>query len=170
MAAEPAVVALNRQVEAVSSGAIPRRFMMVALSIGVSLAIGLACVRVLTGISIWWILLPGYALAILLSFFTPNIFMAIAFDSGGAVSGSLTSAFLMPFAVGASKAVGGNVLADAFGLVAFVAMTPLVTIQVLGWVFKAKVDRLRAESDTKQLIQTLEGDDETVDFNRTEKT
>lgn len=151
VAAEPSVVALNRRVEAVSAGAIPRRFMMVALSSGVSLAVGLACVRVLTGISIWWILLPGYALAILLSFFTPNIFMAIAFDSGGAVSGSLTSAFLMPFAVGAAQATpGASVLADAFGLVAFVAMTPLVTIQLLGWIFKSKMDKIRAENDAKK--------------------
>ena len=169
VAAEPSVIALNRQVEIVSAGAIPRRFMMIALSVGVSLAIGLACMRVLTGLNIWWVLLPGYALAILLSFFTPNIFMAIAFDSGGAVSGIMTSAFLMPYALGAAHATGGNVLADAFGLVAFVAMTPLITIQLLGWIFKAKVERLKARERTKELDQPLGGENETHDFHRAEK-
>jgi len=139
VAAEPSVVALNRQVEEASAGAISRGFMMAALSTGVSLAIGLACLRVLTGLSIWWILLPGYALTILLTAVTPRIFASIAFDSGGAVSGAMTSAFLMPYALGASAVIGTDILADAFGLVAFVAMAPLVTIQVLGLVYRKRL-------------------------------
>ncbi|MFA5419961.1 MAG: DUF1538 domain-containing protein [Bacteroidales bacterium] len=139
VAAEPSVIALNRQVEDVSAGAISRKLMMLSLSIGVSGAIGLACLRVITGISIWWILLPGYALTILLTFFSPKIFSSIAFDSGGAVSGAMTSAFLMPFALGAASVIGTNILEDAFGLVAFVAMAPLITIQLLGLIYKSKL-------------------------------
>ncbi len=169
VAAEPSVVALNRQVETVSAGAIPRRFMMIALSTGVSIAVGLACMRVLSGLSIWWVLLPGYGLTILLSFFTPRIFMAIAFDSGGAVSGAMTSAFLVPYALGAAHATGGDILTDAFGLVAFVAMTPLITIQLLGWIFKTKMERLRTRDETGKLLQTLGGQDETLDINRPEE-
>lgn len=142
VAAEPSVIALNRQVEDVSAGAISHKFMMLALSVGVSTAIGLACVRVLTGISIWWILLPGYIIAIVLTFLTPKIFSFIAFDAGGAVSGAMTSAFLMPFALGAAATIGTNILTDAFGLVAFVAMAPLITIQLLGLIYKEKMKRI----------------------------
>lgn len=138
VAAEPSVIAINRQVEEVTAGAISRKFMMVAFSIGVSVALGLACLRILTGISIWWFLLPGYAVTILLSYKTPKIFSSIAFDSGGAVSGAMTSAFLMPYALGAAAAVGTDVLLDAFGLVAFVAMAPLITIQWLGILYRRK--------------------------------
>ncbi|MDI6452848.1 DUF1538 domain-containing protein [Peloplasma aerotolerans] len=140
VAAEPSVVALNRQVEEVSAGAISSKLMLYALAVGVSVAIGLACVRVLTGVSIWWFLLPGYGLALILMFFTPKIFTGIAFDSGGAVSGAMTSAFLMPYALGAAMISGTNVLSSAFGLIAFVAMAPLITIQLLGFIYRAKVD------------------------------
>src|SRR5690554_2569426 len=100
VAAEPSVIALNIQVEEVSAGAVTKRMMMIGLAGGVAIAIGLAMVRVLTGISIWWFLVPGYITAITLSFKTPVLFSSIAFDSGGAVSGAMTSAFLMPFALG----------------------------------------------------------------------
>lgn len=139
VSAEPSVVALNHQVEEVSAGTISRKLMMIALSTGVALAIGLALIRVITGISIWWIILPGYILALGLTFVSPPIFSFIAFDSGGAVSGAMTSAFLMPLAVGAANAVpGANPLTDAFGLVALVAMAPLITIQIIGIIFKRK--------------------------------
>lgn len=138
VAAEPSVIAINRQVEEVTAGSISRRFMMVAFSVGVSLAVGLACLRILTGISIWWFLLPGYALTIFLSYRTPKIFSSIAYDSGGAVSGAMTSAFLMPYALGAAAAVGTDVLQNAFGLVAFVAMAPLISIQLLGILYRRK--------------------------------
>ena len=133
VAAEPAVIALNRQVEEVSAGAISRRIMMIALSIGVSVAVGLSMLRVVTGISIWWILLPGYGITILLTFISPKIFSSIAFDSGAAVTGVLATGFLMPLALGAAAAIpGANPLTDAFGLIALVAMTPLITIQLVG--------------------------------------
>ena len=109
-----------------------------ALSAGVAASIGLAMVRVLTGVSILWFLIPGYAIAIVLSFFVPKIFTAIAFDSGGVASGPMTAAFLLPFAQGACATVGGNIVTDAFGVVAMVAMTPLIAIQVLGVVYQAR--------------------------------
>ena len=136
--AEPAVYVLMTQVEELTDGAIAGKTLQKTLSVGVSAAVGLALVRVLTGISIMWIIVPGYAVALLLSFFTPKIFTAIAFDSGGVASGPMTATFLLPFAVGACLSVGGNVVTDAFGVVAFVAMTPLVTIQVLGIVYRIR--------------------------------
>ncbi len=166
VAAEPSVMALNHQVESVSAGAISRKFMMIALSVGVSGAIGLALLRVVTGLSIWWILLPGYALTILLTFFTPSIFSAIAFDSGGAVSGTMTSAFLMPFALGAAAVVGTDILMDAFGLVAFVAMAPLITIQLLGLVYQRKMKRLETALEETEILTLSEGDNETIDIDR----
>ena len=94
--------------------------------------------RVLTGISILWFLIPGYAIALGLSFFVPKLFTAIAFDSGGVASGPMTATFLLPLAQGACIAVGGNIVTDAFGAVAMVAMTPLITIQVLGMIYQIK--------------------------------
>lgn len=157
VSAEPSVVALNRQVEEVSAGAISKRFMMMALSIGVSFAIGLAMLRVVTGLSIWWILLPGYAITILLTFVSPKIFSSIAFDSGGAVSGAMTSAFLMPFALGASDVIStSNILLDAFGLVAFVAMAPLITIQLLGIMATKKQVKAVIHEDDSDIIELKE--------------
>lgn len=136
--AEPAVFVLTRQVEEMTSGAVSARAMSLSLSIGVSLSVGFSMIRVLTGISILWFVVPGYAIALLLTFFVPKIFTAIAFDSGGVASGPMTAAFLLPFAMGACQALGGNIITDAFGIIAMVAMTPLITIQVMGMVFKIK--------------------------------
>ncbi|MBQ9420906.1 MAG: DUF1538 domain-containing protein [Lachnospiraceae bacterium] len=132
--AEPAVYVLNKQVEEITDGGISAQMMGQSLSVGVALSLGLAMVRVLTGISIMWFLVPGYVIAIGISFFVPKIYTAIAFDSGGVASGPMTAAFLLPFAQGACLAVGGDIVRDAFGIVAMVAMTPLITIQVLGLV------------------------------------
>lgn len=130
--AEPAVYVLNKQVEEITDGAISAGAMGTGLSLGVALSLGIAMIRVLTGISIMWFLIPGYALALGISFFVPKIYTAIAFDSGGVASGPMTAAFLLPLAQGACMAVGGNIVTDAFGVVAMVAMTPLITIQLLG--------------------------------------
>jgi len=130
--AEPAVHVLNKEVEAVSSGAITKRGMMLSLSIGVGLSVAMAMLRVYTSISIWWLILPGYAIALALSFFVPPVYTAIAFDSGGVASGPMTATFLLAFSMGASEAIGGSVIRDAFGTVAMVAMTPLLTIQIMG--------------------------------------
>ncbi|MCC8023551.1 MAG: DUF1538 domain-containing protein, partial [Clostridiales bacterium] len=149
VAAEPAVHVLNKQVESITSGAIPQSAMNTSLSIGVCASLGLAMVRVLPGISILWFLIPGYAVALGLSFFVPKIFTAIAFDSGGVASGPRTATVLLPFALGASEARGGNVVADAFGVVAMVAMTPLITIQVLGMYYKLKLRHSEAEDGAR---------------------
>lgn len=136
--AEPAVYVLMRQVEELTDGAIPGSAMKHSLSIGVAVSVGLAMIRVLTGISIFYLLVPGYAVAIVLSFFVPKLFTAIAFDSGGVASGPIATTFLLPFAMGACSAVGGNIVTDAFGVVAMVAMTPLITIQGLGLIYRLR--------------------------------
>ena len=136
--AEPAVYVLMRQVEELTDGAIPGSAMKHSLSIGVAVSVGLAMIRVLTGISIFYLLVPGYAVAIALSFFAPKLFTAIAFDSGGVASGPMATTFLLPFAMGACSAVGGNIVTDAFGVVAMVAMTPLITIQGLGLIYRLR--------------------------------
>ena len=144
--AEPAVHVLNKQVEELSAGAISSKAMGMSLSIAVAAAMGLAMVRVLTGISILWFVLPGYIIALGLSFFVPSIFTAIAFDSGGVASGPLTATFMLPFAMGATTALGGNVMTDAFGLVALVAMMPLIVVQVMGAIYVVKTRRNAQES------------------------
>ena len=143
--AEPAVHVLNKQVEELSAGAISSRAMGMSLSIAVAAAMGLAMVRVLTGISILWFILPGYIIALGLSFFVPSTFTAIAFDSGGVASGPLTATFMLPFAMGATTALGGNVMTDAFGLVALVAMMPLITVQVMGAIYVIKTRRVKEQ-------------------------
>ena len=143
--AEPAVHILNKQVEDLSAGAISARAMGVSLSIAVSAAGGLAMLRVITGVSIMVFLVPGYFLALALSFFVPRTFTAIAFDSGGVASGPLTAAFMLPFAMGACEALGGNGMTDACGLVALVAMMPLITVQVMGAIYVVKSRRAEKE-------------------------
>ncbi len=142
--AEPAVYVLNHQVEEITDGAISAKAMGASLSLGVAASVALAMTRVLTGISIMWFLIPGYAIALGLSFVVPKIFTAIAFDSGGVASGPMTATFLLPLAQGACVAAGGNLAADAFGVVAMVAMTPLITIQILGLVTVIKTRRRTA--------------------------
>lgn len=139
ISAEPAVYVLEKQIEEVSSGAIPGKVIKISLSIAISIAMGLAMLRVLTGLSIMWFVLPGYAIALILTFFVPDIFTAIAFDSGGVASGPMTATFMLQFMMGASSALGGNILKDAFGLVALVAMMPLISIQVTGFIYKHKM-------------------------------
>jgi hypothetical protein len=138
VAAEPAVHVLNKQVEEISSGAITAKMMMRGLAIGLALALTITMIRILVGIPIMWILIPGYAFALILTFFVPPIFTGIAFDSGGVCSGPMTSTFLLPFAMGTCKGVGGNLMIDAFGIVAMVAMTPLIVIQMMGLLYKLR--------------------------------
>ncbi len=132
VAAEPAVHVLTKQVEEVSNGSVSAGSMKTGLSIGVAVSVGISILRILTGIPILHFLIPGYLISLLLTFFVPKIYTGIAFDSGGVASGPMTAAFLLPFAMGACEAAGGNILTDAFGVVAMVAMTPLITIQTLG--------------------------------------
>ena len=136
--AEPAVQVLNEQVEDLTGGAVSRGMMNIALSIGVAGAVALAMVRVLTGINIYWVIIPGYIIALVLSRFVPKVFVGIAFDSGGVASGPMTSTFLLPLAMGASTAIGGNVVTDAFGIVALVALAPLIAVQLMGVIYEHK--------------------------------
>ena len=143
--AEPAVYILNKQVEELTSGAISAKAMGMSLSIAVALANGLAMVRVLTGAPILYFVVPGYLIALVLTFFVPPTFTAIAFDSGGVASGPLTATFMLPLAMGACTAAGGNVMTDAFGIVALVAMMPLITVQIMGGIYVLK-SRARTEA------------------------
>ncbi len=132
VSAEPAVHSLKRQVSEITNGAISQKSVGIALSIGVSVSVGISMLRVLTGIPILPFLIFGYAASLIISFFVPTIYTGIAFDSGGVASGPMTSTFMLPFAVGACEAIGGNIMTDAFGIVALIAMAPLITIQTLG--------------------------------------
>ena len=162
--AEPAIHVLNKQVETVTGGAVSKRSMLIALSIGVGLSIGLSVIRMIFEFSVLYYLIPGYFLSLGLSFFVPKIYTAIAFDSGGVASGPLTSTFILPFAVGVCSVLcvpngGDNAVLDfAFGLVAMVAMTPLITIQALG--FKSVVSRHVKEKVAMKRI--LDADDEQI--------
>ena len=154
ISAEPAVHVLNKQVEEISAGAVSEKAMGLSLSIAIALATGLAMVRVLTGISILWFVVPGFVIALAMSFFVPPIFTAIAFDSGGVASGPMTATFMLPFAMGACEAVGGNVITDAFGLVSLVAMMPLITVQVMGAVYVVRSKKTKDTFDATQLADT----------------
>lgn len=139
--AEPAVHVLTKQVTELSAGAISERVMKQTLSIAIAAAMGIAMIRVLTGVSILWFMIPGYIVALGLTFFVDPTFTAIAFDAGGVASGPLTATFMLPFAMGVCNAEGGNIMTDAFGLVAMVAMMPLITVQIMGAVSKIKSRR-----------------------------
>ncbi len=146
--AEPAVHVLTKQVSELSAGAISERNMGVTLSIAISIAMGLAMLRVITGVSILWFMIPGYAVALGLSFVVSPTFTAIAFDAGGVASGPMTATFMLPFAIGACTAAGGNVMSDAFGLVAMVAMMPLITVQIMGALSTIKSSSAATTMDT----------------------
>lgn len=164
--AEPAVFVLTKQVEEMTSGAISAKAMGRSLSIGVAVSVGLAMIRVLTGISILWFLIPGYAVALILTFFVSKIFTAIAFDSGGVASGPMTATFLLPLAMGACEASGGNIITDAFGIVAMVAMTPLITIQTMGLIARIRESKLHKSAVYEQIQSSLDvyGDMEIIEL------
>lgn len=155
VAAEPAVHVLNKQVEDISEGTITGKSMQLSLSIGVAISVGLAMLRVSTGLSLWYLIIPGYLLSLIMTFFVPPIFTSIAFDSGGVASGPMTATFLLPLAMGACDAVNGNILMDAFGIVAMVAMTPLITIQGLGILYRI---RNRADLVLEDMIESVSDD------------
>ena len=134
--AEPAIHVLTKQVEEITTGGVSKKSMLIALCIGVGLAIGLSMIRIVFDFSILYYLIPGYLISLGLSFFVPKLYTAIAFDSGGVASGPLTSSFILPLAIGACLALHDDanmVLMDAFGIVAMVAMIPLISIQLLGF-------------------------------------
>ncbi len=157
--AEPAVQILNSQVEEITGGIVSHKMMNSALSIGVAAAVALSMTRVIWGYNIYWIIIPGYAIAILLSYFVSPVFVGIAFDSGGVASGPMTSTFLLPLAMGSCMGVGGNVVTDAFGVVALVALSPLITIQLMGLIYAHKSKAVSAVTP----VQT-DAPDEIVDL------
>jgi hypothetical protein len=138
--AEPAVYVLTHQIEDVTSGYVNRKLVMSALSVGIGVAVAMSMLRIIVpGISLWHYLLPGYIISIAMSFFTPKLFVGIAFDSGGVASGPMTATFILAFAQGVADAIeGADVLVDGFGMIAMVAMTPLIALQILGLIYKAK--------------------------------
>ncbi len=162
--AEPAVHVLNKQVEELSGGTISKRSMLISLSLGVGLSIALSMLRILFGFSILWYLIPGYAISLLLTFFVPKIYTAIAFDSGGVASGPMTAGFILPFAVGACSTILGeqNIMQGAFGIVAMVAMTPLLTIQILGFIAIMKQKRIEKSLQPRKIDVD---DDQIIYFN-----
>ena len=161
--AEPAVHVLNNQVEEITGGEVSKTQMMLALSIGVGVSIGLSVLRVHLGFSLLYYLVPGYLISLGLSFFVPKLYTAIAFDSGGVASGPLTSSFILPMVIGACVTMQGEsaVLDFAFGVVAMVAMTPLITIQSLG--FKSVLSVRRRENEAVRRILAA-ADDQIIYF------
>lgn len=162
--AEPAVHVLNKQVAEVTSGGVSKRAMLIALSIGVGISICLSMIRIIFDFSILYYLIPGYAISLGLSFFVPKMYTAIAFDSGGVASGPLTSTFILPFAIGACMMIdptGNQVLTNGFGIVAMVAMTPLITIQLLG--FRSVITKMIKEKIAMRRI-LIEDDDTIIEF------
>lgn len=155
-APEPSVIAVNRQVEDVTAGAISRKLMLGAISIGVAIALVLSMIRMITQINLLWFVIPGYIIAIILMFFTPKIFSLIGFDAGSAVTGAMTTAFLMPFAIGAAQALNSDVLSNAYGLIVLGSMAPVISIQILGLVYSHK-QKIQTEFESEDDILDLRG-------------
>ncbi len=161
--AEPAVHVLNKQVEEITNKAITKKSMLIALSVGVGLSLGLSMLRIVLDFSILYYLVPGYFISLVLSLFVPKMYTAIAFDSGGVASGPLTSTFILPFAIGACVTLQGvdKIMVDAFGIVAMVAMTPLITIQLLG--FRSIMSQKVKNSIAQRRIISAD-DDQIINF------
>ena len=163
VAAEPAVHVLNRQVEEVSSGAITRKMMTRGLAIGMAAALAITMTRILLGISIMWILLPGYVLSLALTFFVPRIFTGIAFDAGAVCSGPMSATFLLPLAMGAAEGAGRNLMTYAIGIVAIVAMTPILVVQIMGIMYQWRTKQAAALTE-QQTAAISAADGEIVDY------
>ena len=155
---------LNHQIQTVTSGAVSARAMNLCLSVGVSVSVGLAMLRLILHIPIAAILIPGYLIALALSRLVAPLFVGIAFDSGGVASGPMTTAFLLPLSIGACETLGGNVMTEAFGVVALVALTPIVAVQLMGLLFQVRLERrlrharalVRPGMDVRDVIVELE--------------
>jgi hypothetical protein len=158
--AEPAIHVLNAQVEEITGGTVTKRAMIIGLCVGVGASIALSMLRIIFDFSLVYYVIPGYFISLALSLFVPPVYTAIAFDSGGVASGPMTSGFILPFAVGACVTLQGDaaVLRDGFGVVALVAMTPLITIQLLG--FRAIIsNRIKERRAMKRI---LDADDQQI--------
>lgn len=155
VSAEPAVQVLCEQVYNTTAGTIPKQALRFCMSIGVALSVGLAMLRVLIGLPLLWLLIPSYIAAFALTFFVSPVFTAIAFDSGGVASGPMTAAFLLPLALGACTAVGRDLTVDAFGVIAMVAVTPLIAIQLLGLLYRRKLEQAAVTAEPEEIIELM---------------
>ena len=142
-----------------TNGAISVKMMNRCMSIGVSVSVGLAMVKVLTGLPIQWIIVPGYLIALVMSRLVPKIFVGIAFDSGGVASGPMTTTFLLPLSIGACVALGGNLMTDAFGVVALVALTPLIAIQIMGLIYRFRSTEAKVPEEQTVHTVSVEADE-----------
>lgn len=158
--AEPSVHVLTKQIKELTSGSISTKVLLFSMSIGTGIAVGLALFRVLYQLSLYYFLIPGYAIALFLTFFAPRIFTSIAFDSGGVASGPMTATFLLPLALGAAAASGGDILKDAFGIVALATMMPLIVIQLLGILYKLKLGKMQESA----IIDDDSSGDDIIEF------
>ena len=154
--AEPAVKLLTDQVSGLTGGSLNKTIINLCLQCGVCIAVGLGLIRVIYGFSVLYILIPGYIITLLLTIYTPELFVSVAFDSGGAATGPLTTSFLLPLAIGACVCISGadSIMSDAFGLVAYVSLAPLICVQLLGSAFKHKT-RINEKSITKDIDETI---------------
>ncbi len=164
--AEPSVHVLTKQVETITNESISKKTILFSLAIGVGISISLAMIRILFNVSLWWFILPTYLISIVLIFFVPEFFTSIAFDSGGVASGPLTSTFILPLTMGACSIIYQNNpslnILNSFGVVALVAMTPLITIQLLGLNYKIKMTRFNKAM--QEIAINAELDDEIITF------
>jgi len=151
--AEPTAYVLVKRVVDITNGAISRSMMLFGMAIGVGIAMSLAMVRILTGISIWWLLIPGYCLSLTLTFLVPNIFVGIGFDAGEVATGAMSAAFVLPFAIGVGKMTGMNIATGAFGIVGLSTMLPPIVVQLIGLIYSIKMKRAR-----KLAAQAMEDD------------
>jgi hypothetical protein len=158
--AEPAVHVLTKQVEEITAGAISRRTLLASMAVGVGVAMSLAMVRMLIGLSIWWTIAPICFLALSLTFFVPRLFVGIGFDSGGVAAGAMSATFVLPFTIGVCESLGGSVMIDAFGVVGMIAMTPPITLQLIGVLYNRKMKK--AEQAVLDDETALETDEETL--------
>ena len=160
VAAEPDVYILNKQVEEISEGAITSKMMYRGLAVGMALAMAITMTRILLGIPLLWILIPGYVIALILSFFVPKIFTGIAFDSGAVCSGPISVTFLLPMALGVAEGFGKDIMVYGIGVIAIVALTPPVVVQIMGLVYQVKTREaaILTEAETANIITVAAGE------------
>ena len=135
---EPAVRVLADQVEEASTGSIPRPLVLAAICLGVAVAVGIGLLRIVYGVPLLWLLVPGYALAIALMRFSDKGFVSIAVDAGGVATGPLANSFLLALAIGASSALGRDPLVHGLGLVSLIALAPILSVMLLGLLVRLK--------------------------------
>jgi len=153
---EPAVQVLSKQIGQITDGLVNRKTMLLCIAVGVALAMTLCAVRILTHISILWILVPAYALALIMSFIAPRLFVAIAFDSGGVATGAMATSFALPLIIGATTELGGNIMLDAFGTLAFCAIATILVVLVFGIIYKIGSKRAKAKDENLEGIKRVD--------------